>query len=376
MWDETNAVKKDHTIRRETQFASSLGQWVLSGPHIDVGRPLSKTPNRVCDTNKAYAVLDLTGLPEDYLPRTNYVPDCDPAVYRDRTPDVPWDPEKKVTDYYRFICRLMLSQAGERTLLASLIPPGPGHLDGCFSVTFRNSRVAVLYAGACASVPLDFFVKTTGKGHFRQDVAKQLPMIDAEPVARRSLLLNCLTTHYADLWRECYDPTFTEDRWAKQDPRLPDERFSSLTPEWSWHKPLRTDYERRQALIEIDVLVSMELGLTLEELQTIYRMQFPVLRQYERYTWYDRNGRIVCLDGDQAYGLSTPDWKKKQGWDRIERTITDDTLPGGPRQRTIVYEAPFDKCDREEDYATVWREFERRKAEQAAPENLAGAIAK
>ena len=44
----------------------------------------------------------------------------------------------------------------------------------------------------------------------------------------------------------------------------------------------------------------------------------------------------------------------------VERTITDDTLPDGPRERTIVYEAPFDRCIREEDYEIVWAEFERR----------------
>jgi len=44
----------------------------------------------------------------------------------------------------------------------------------------------------------------------------------------------------------------------------------------------------------------------------------------------------------------------------VERTITDDTLPGGPRERTIIYEAPFDKCDREEDCKIAWAEFERR----------------
>ncbi len=44
----------------------------------------------------------------------------------------------------------------------------------------------------------------------------------------------------------------------------------------------------------------------------------------------------------------------------VQRTITDDTLPGGPIERTIVYEAPFTKCDREEDYETAWKEFERR----------------
>jgi len=44
----------------------------------------------------------------------------------------------------------------------------------------------------------------------------------------------------------------------------------------------------------------------------------------------------------------------------VERTITDDTLPGGPREKTIVYHAPFDRCDREQDYETVWAEFEKR----------------
>ena len=40
------------------------------------------------------------------------------------------------------------------------------------------------------------------------------------------------------------------------------------------------------------------------------------------------------------------------------RTITDDTMPGGPVQRTIEYAAPFDRCDREQDYETTWKFFE------------------
>jgi hypothetical protein len=45
----------------------------------------------------------------------------------------------------------------------------------------------------------------------------------------------------------------------------------------------------------------------------------------------------------------------------VERTVEDDTQPGGPVERTIVYEAPFDKCDREEDYERAWAAFEGRR---------------
>ena len=31
--------------------------------------------------------------------------------------------------------------------------------------------------------------------------------------------------------------------------------------------------------------------------------------------------------------------------------------PGGPRERVITYYAPFDKCDREKDYALAWENF-------------------
>lgn len=44
----------------------------------------------------------------------------------------------------------------------------------------------------------------------------------------------------------------------------------------------------------------------------------------------------------------------------VEHTITVDTLPGVPRERIILYKAPFDRCD----YEVVWKHFAERFAEE------------
>lgn len=360
MWHETNAVN-DGTIRRDTRFSASPKEWILSGPHISVANPIFQTPRRICTEKADYDLLDLTTLPVDYLPRTKYVPACSAEEYARRTPRVGWGSKKRVTDFYRFVARRRLSQFRERTLLSSIEPPGPGHIDGCFSITFQSNPHLLAMAAGCSSLPFDFFVKTTGKPDLRGDLADQFPSITAIPeLLVRTLLLNCLTAHYSALWKECWNPTFQDQRWAESDPRLSDSRFTSLTPEWQWQTPLRTDLERRQALVEIDVLAARALGLTLDELCAIYRIQFPVFRQYENNTFYDRCGRIVYLDGDQAYGLPTPRWKEVQDMisGTVTKTIQDDTLPSGPRERVIEYHAPFDRFDREADYAEAWRFFD------------------
>lgn len=364
MWDETGRVR-DGTIHRQTQFASSAEHWVLSGPHLSVGSLIHQTPKNVCETHRAYDRIDLGEIPDSYLPRTNYLPRCDLTTYRNRLPKVPWDPNQPVTEFYRLFARRQLNQAGERTLLCAIAPKDVGHIHPVISLTFRNSMEMIGFVGYCCSLPFDFYVKTTGRTDLYESMLAQLPFPTATiRLVCRCLALNCITSHYAELWAENWTESFVQERWAKADPRLDDGFFARLTPQWQRHCALRTDYARRQALVEIDVLVAQALGLTLEELCTIYRIQFPVLRQNENDTWYDRRGRIVftCSKGLPGVGFSRPEWNEirdmKSG--TVERKVTEDFLPGGPRERTIVYEAPFDRCDREQDYATAWKFFEER----------------
>ena len=180
----------------------------------------------------------------------------------------------------------------------------------------------------------------------------------------RTLLLSCLTKYYAPLWQDAWSNDYRKDTWTKFDSRLPNSSFANLAETWSYATPLRTDYARRQALVEIDVLVARTLGLTCDDLCTIYRIQFPILRQYERETWYDAKGRIVSISDNQTKEI---DFTKKE-WEKMKdapagkvftRTVVDNWLPDAPT-RTIEYVAPFDRCDREEDYRTAWAAFDAR----------------
>jgi hypothetical protein len=148
---------------------------------------------------------------------------------------------------------------------------------------------------------------------------------------------------------------------------------------------LRTDYSRRMALVEIDVLVAQALGLTLDELLLVYRVQFPVMQQYERDTWYDIHGRIIFTISKGLVGVGLPrkggtsqpkarftlvDGAVRDGqfgWEDVkdlpdgavvQQWVQDDTLPTGPYRKERRWVAPFVRASREDDYRIAWAFFE------------------
>lgn len=361
MWDEKIGVSRG-IIKHEEQWPEQPDRVVLVGSNIGLANPLYQCSKRICKNNSDFDRVDLTIIPDDYIQRCSYVRDCSLSKYIAQMSMTHWG--TAFNEDYMICTRKMLNINGERTLIAAMLPPKFGFINGIFGMTLESTMSTL--AGSLNSIPFDFYLRITGKKNGRFDTYASLPYINPESsigreISCRFLMLNCLTKYYKELWKKEIHPSVTG--WAKKDKRLSPEKFNTIQKTWDIQNTLRLDYERREALIEIDVLTAMALGMTLDELINIYRIYFPVLQKYEQDTWYDANGRIIFTTKN---GLLSS-YKRKE-WEngikgapagkKFYRTITDDTMPGGPVERTIEYVAPFDRCDREKDYETAWKFFE------------------
>lgn len=174
----------------------------------------------------------------------------------------------------------------------------------------------------------------------------------ASALLLRTLRLNCLTNAYADLWAELYDPTWSDETWAVDWPGLaPLNKPAAITSEWNYDTPLRTERERRAALVELDAMVALWIGMTAEQLVAIYRSRYPVLSDYEAQMWFDANGRKIAGNHNTfGYGQTKEHFKQLQ--DHLDPEING-PVPDG-------YAAPFYKADREAEYRQAHAVFAER----------------
>ncbi|WP_231979800.1 hypothetical protein [Tessaracoccus coleopterorum] len=238
-------------------------------------------------------------------------------------------------DSYRVAWRAMADGSGVRTLFPAIIPPGATHVHGVNSASPAVERFLPIVAGAMSSILNDLAIRISQKSALTIDSVRRLYAPDPyHPLVPRLILrvlrLTCLTDAYAALWEDAWDEGFINDEWllGKTHPGAP--VLGDVGPHWTASTPLRRDLDRRNALVEIDALMATMLGVTADELSTIYRTQFPVLYGYDQNDYiYDANGRLVPTQVRQL-------WRKKG--DKLtvqERTATH------PAGTIYAYELPF-----------------------------------
>ena len=382
---ETGAVDAG-IIKRDTDYANiDQYEMIYNGPQFYVANPLNKCPRQRCILNSDYDNINLLTIDNDYLPRTNYVPAIPLSEFKQQFRGflIGQDHEGhskygEWIDYYKLGFRKMVGSSAERTLICALLPRKSAHIHGVISVAFRDGNHSVDAAGLYSSIVMDFYMKTLGASNVQSSRMNKFPLGVApkyqSALYSRTLMLNCLTKHYADLWEEMWKEEYKQETWSIEDKRL--KSFASLTEQWQWAIPLRNYFERRLALVEIDVIAAMALGLTLQDLEMIYTIQFPVLQQNENDTWYDAEGKIVftCSRGLTGVGLDRPAWNAMRGnpitdadgtviaYEGAEPQYTHTIDPRkselyGGQQQTFI--APYNRCDRIADYRTAWAHFEK-----------------
>jgi hypothetical protein len=381
--DETSLEKASHLVKKPA-FPSD-GFAIIPSPQFSPNNPLSKTARTSYSNPKHFDSIDLETVGPDYAPRTVYAPTVDYTDFSScYDSHLPWSKDKGIGyfDSYKLFVGRRLDPETERTLQAAIFWPGSAHTNAIQGIAFRSNQDLAWSCALLGSIPYDFLIKASGKKDIYSTAIRDLPWASPQSslqlvrAIENTLALNCLSSLYADFWNQtrssanCFLSTRGVPDWRLKSSSITVDRRQSWDRESS---PARTHLERYYLAVENDVIVSRALGISVSELISMYRLQFPVMQIYEKDTWYDSLGKIVFSPSKGLSGVGFPRKGKGRGSSRIlgwediaemtsgtvSRTIIDDTLPGGPVERTITYEAPFDRCDRVEDYRVAWDYFER-----------------
>lgn len=344
-WNETT----DYNRGLFTKSWGPAGSWrgvILQGPHIFVAEPFFKSPNKTMSSNKDWSQVDYETLDPEAIPTTSYKPSGDTSLYD--ASYTHWGEDRQpARAKYRIAWRNMAPNKNERTLAPAIIPPGAAHIHGISSASANHSLS--LLAGYAASMLADFVVRSSPKSTISSSTFSRLPWsasIYSDDISARALQLNAVTLAYEDLWRAEFPQN--AHNWAGG------VDYPGRTPlritrgAWTPDVVLRRASDRRQALVEIDALVALSLGLSADELCTIYRTQFAVLYGHDRKGYvYDANGRLVPNEVLKVWR------QKREAVSEDERTATNAS------GNTYTYELPFRRLDREADMRQAYAHFEK-----------------
>jgi hypothetical protein len=313
-----------------------LSRCLFQAPYFGPSTLFSQESREPHKSHRDYRSIDLRELDGDWLPEMRYRLAKDASDLREQ---LEAESALEVWSTYRVLYKRWCDPQGERTLQACLLPPEAEFSGAAAAIRCRTNVNAVTLTGFWSSLPVDYLVKVLGKQNLYADVVRDLPLSIDSPLQSalllRTMRLNCLTSSYASLWEELYDDRWKTESWATpQDCRTSGLEIS--TPHWTRAVPLRTAFERRAALVELDALVALMLGLSSAELCAIYRAQFPVLRKYENAAVFDNNGRKLPTD-------------LARQWRATGESLADSG-----------FDAPYVVSDREDAMSIAYDEFERR----------------
>ena len=348
-------AKRDGFIEYQLSQPNDWQEVVYKGIQIGVATSFFKSP--VAGSNDVLG-WDLVTIPVDAVPETEYRRTVDLARYQaDQDLWIDYQSnsvQRRYTEFYRLAWRRQIAPDTERSLYAAVIPPGPTHVDLVHTLAMPSRKLTVLASGFWSSLPLDYFVRITGKGDLRVGGAKNLPFgsLDhplASALLLRAMRLNCLTAAYADLWADVYEPAWLDDRWACSWGGLAS--LASVGPTWEYGTPLRTEQARRAALVEIDALVAVWLGIDVNALTAMYNARFPVLNRFEESMWFDANGWKLAGNHRTVGQI-----QQKTSYDEFLAYNEDPVKNPSPHG----YTPPFYKADRIAEYRQAHAVFSER----------------
>ncbi|POM26102.1 hypothetical protein BTM25_04900 [Actinomadura rubteroloni] len=386
-FDETGA-KKRGLIEWKTGFPVDWHDVIMRGPQFGAATAFAKQPPFTGRNDKQ---VDLEELSPNAIPSTDYQRATDLARFRQAQDQ--WEDHRQAvteggiasaplgrtsegrgedtilrpyTDFYRLAWREMIPNNTERSIYAALIPPGPSHIHGVRSMAMIQDRATAAVAGFWTSLPIDYMLRVTGRGHLDVADARVIPAPDMqhpliEELLLRTLRLNCLTYAYSTLWSQVYSDQWRADCWAMNSMDLPPLQLAGET--WSPSTPLRTEAARRMAMVELDCLVSIMLEIDNDALTALYRARYPQMYVYESEMWFDSRGRRIS-ENFNARGSK----QQKETFSCLMEHLTDPGRMPPPQG----YTGPFYKADREAEYrqahAVFSERLERAKAEGWTPD--------
>lgn len=271
--------------------------------------------------------------------------------------DMEWLP-KPLTAQPRLVYRRRGQPANERTLIPAVMPPGITHINPVISLTFNDSAMAAIFGGHSFSLLHDFLIRVAGRSDIYANTLLPFPLVEEAywpNIKVRALRLSCLTNHYAELWHDLFEDGFKQDAFAKTGAK----KWSELSPAWNREVAFRSDLDRRQAELELDVLLALGFGLSVEELVQIYSVQFSALVEYEKVDEYDARGqRLPNTKRKDAGGKEVRDARADH--DGSSPLTVSWEIDNGNQTVTRTFYPPFRHVDRIEDYRTGYRVFAER----------------